>query len=182
MAHEPTELFRVESMGRPSQVQTAPGSPPFERGILGAALSPKQIDGTEHTVVQLMLDDDRPGFDPLLLDCPLVAEIRTPAGDVVTRELFDHDVFRRRLHAERAAGGDELRGVLLLTDGELPPAYLRLAFLTVSVADTAGCDLVVVRSARDELVGAIDAGRADGSLSEREHRGLLTTIEQRHPV
>jgi hypothetical protein len=176
------ELLRVETMGRPAQVQTPPGSPAFERGVLGAALSPKVIDGREHTVVQVMLDDDRPGFDRSLLDCPMVAEIQTPAGDVVTRELFDHDAFRRELHAEKAAGGDELRGVLLLSGGELPPTYLRLAFLDVPVGDIDGCDLVVVRSDRDDLIAAIDAGLADGSLSEREHRGLRTTIEQRHPA
>lgn len=169
-------------MGRPAQMQTAPGSPPFEGGVLGAAMSPKPIDGNEHTVVQLMLDDDRPGFDRSLLDCPLVAEVRTPAGDVVTRELFDHDRFRQELHAERAASGDDLRGVLLLTDGELPPAYLRLAFLSVPLSDTEGCDLVVIRSERAELLAAIDTGRDDGSLREDEHRGLRTTIEQRHPV
>lgn len=168
-------------MGRPAQMQTAPGTPPYEGGILGAAVSPKLIDGDEHTVVQVMLDDDRPGFDRSLLDCPLVAEICTPAGDVVTRELFDHHRFRQELHAERAAGGDELRGVLLLTDGELPPAYLRLAFLAVPVVDTDGCDLVVIRSERAELLAAIDAGREDGSLDEHEHRGLRTTIQQRHP-
>lgn len=176
------ELLRIRSMGRPAQMQTAPGSPPFEHGVLGAAMSPKPIDGNEHTVVQLMLDDDRPGFDRSLLDCPLVAEIRTPGGEVLTRELFDHDRFRQGLRDERVAGGDELRGVLLLTDGELPPAYLRLAFLSVPVPDTEGCDLVVTRSERDALLGAIDAGRDDGSLREDEHRGLRTTIEQRHPV
>lgn len=171
----------MRSMGRPAQMQTTPGSPEFSAGVLGAALSPKEIDGQEHTVVQLLLDDDQPGFDTELLDCPLVAEIRTPAGDVVTRELFDHDRFRQQLHAERAAGGDELRGVLLLTQGELPPPYIRLAFLAVPVADTDGCDLTIVRAERAELVEAIDAALHDGSLSERHHRNLATTIEQRHP-
>lgn len=176
------ELIRIALGGRPSQMQTAPGDPSYEAGVLGVALSPKTIDGDEHTVVQLMLDDDRPGFDRTLLDCPLVAEIRTPAGDVVTRELFDHDVFRQRLHDERAVGGDELRGVLLLTDGQLPPAYLRLAFLTVPVADTDGCLLAVVRSDRDDLVAAIDAGHAAGALADSEFRSLSTMIEQRHPI
>ena len=168
-------------MGRPTQMQTAPGSPAYEAGILGAALSPKMIEDTEHTVVQVMLDDDRPRFDRSLLDCPLVAEMHTPDGDLLTRDLFDHERFRRQLREERDAGGNELRGVLLLTGGELPPPYLRLAFLNVAVAGTDGCDLVVVLSARDELVEAIDAGRADGSLQEHEHHGLITTIQQRHP-
>ena len=174
--------MRIRSMGRGAQVQTPPGSPEFERGVLGAAISPKAIDGSEHTVVQVMFDDDRPGFDRSLLDCPLVAEVRAPADDVVTRELFDHDRFRRDLHAERAGGGDVLRGVLLLTDGELPPAYLRLAFLDLPVADTDGCDVAIVRSRREELIGAIDAARADGSLGDDEHRALTTTIDQRHPA
>ncbi len=162
-------------------MQTAPGDGPFLAGVLGVALSPKVIDGSEHTVVQLLLDDDRPAFDDSLLDCPLVAEIRTPAGDIVTRELFDHDEFRRRLHAERADGGHELRGVLLLTGGQLPPAYLRLAFLSIPVGDTDGCALAVVRSGRDDLMDAIDAGRLDGSLADSEFRSLSTMIDQRHP-
>ncbi len=176
------ELIRIMLAGRPSQMQTMPGDEAFEAGLLGVAVSPKEIDGAEHTVVQAMFDDDRPGFDATLLDCPMVAEIRTPAGDVVTRELFDHDVFRRALHAERASGGDDLRGVLLLTGGALPPAYLRLAFLTAPVADTAECSLVIARFGRDELVAAIDGGQADGSLSTTEHRSLSTMIDQRHPV
>ncbi len=176
------ELIRLALGGQPSQMQTAPGDPPFEAGLLGVALSPKDIDDTPHTVVQAMFDDDRPGFDRTLLDCPLMAEVRTPAGDVVTRDLFDHAGFRRALQAERASGGDELRGVLLLTGGELPPAYLRLAFLDIPVAATDGCMLVVVRSERDDLLEAIDAGHADGSLSEREHRCLTTMIDQRPPT
>ena len=176
------ELLRIRSGGRPSQMQTVPGSAEFERGVLGAALSPKEIDGDQHTVVQLLLDDDQPGFDVSLLDCPLVAEIRTPAGDVVTRELFDHDRFRHELLDDRQSGGSDLRGVLLLTDGQLPPRYIRLAFLGSPIADTDGCELVIVRTERDELLAAIDAGLESGSLSEQEHRGLRTTIEQRHPA
>lgn len=176
------ELLRTDLPGRPMQVETAPGSVPFERGILGIAVSPKDIEGSEHTVVQLLLDDDQAGFDRALLDCPMVAELRTPAGDVITRELFDHDRFRSQLHQERQAGGNELRGVLVLTGGELPPPYIRLAFLAVPVTDTGGCSLFVVRTERDDLLAAIDAGHADGSLTDREHRGLRTTVEQRHPV
>lgn len=175
------ELIRVRSVGSAAQMQTAPGDTPFEAGVLGLAMSPKAIDGTEHTVVQVMLDDDRPSFDRELLDCPMVAEIRTPAGDVVTRDLFDHAAFRRRLHADRAGGDDELRGVLLTTGGELPPAYLRLAFLAVAVSDTEGCDLVVSRHDRHELLAAVDGGHAQGAISDAEHRSLATTIEQRHP-
>jgi hypothetical protein len=176
------ELIRVRSTGGAAQVQTVVGSPPFEAGVLGVALSPKVVDGSERTVVQLMLDDDRGGFDRSLLDCPLVAEVRTPAGDLVTRDLFDHDGFRRRLSDERSQGGDELRGVLVITAGELPPAYLRLAFLDLPVAHTAGCDVVVTRHQRDRLLDVVDRAFADGSVDEREHHGLRTTIEQRHPA
>lgn len=175
------ELIRIRSMGRPAQMQTSPGEPPFEAGVLGVAMSPKEIDGTEHTVVQLMVDDDRPGFDEGLLHDPVLAEIRTPAGDVITRDLFDHDEFRQRLHAERAEGGEELRGVLLVTDGGLPPRYLRLAFLPVAVADTEDCDLVITRHDRDELLAAVDASHAGGALADHEHRALRITVEQRHP-
>ncbi|MDY7105490.1 MAG: hypothetical protein S0880_30245 [Actinomycetota bacterium] len=176
------ELIRVRSAGAPAQVQTAPGDGPYELGVLGVAMHPKVIDGAAHTVVQVMLDDDRPGFDSALLDDPMTAEVRTPAGDVVSRELFDHDEFRRRLAAEQADGGNELRGVVLRTQGQLPPPYLRLAFLPVAVADTEGCDLVVARHGRDELLAAVDAARDDGGLSEHDHRNLRTAIDQRHPA
>lgn len=175
-------LISIALDGRPTQSQTAPGDTPYEAGVLGVAVHPKTIDGEAHVVVQVMLDDDRPGFDRSLLDCPLVAEVRTPAGDVITRELFDHDAFRRALDRERHAGGDDLHGVLLRTGGELPPAYLRLGFLALPLADTAGCSLVVSRFGRDELVEAVDAGRADGSLAAVEHRSLTTMIDQRHPA
>ena len=175
-------LISLALDGRPTQTQTAPGDAPYEAGVLGVAVHPKAIDGEDHTVVQIMLDDDRPGFDRTLLDCPMVAEVRTPAGDVITRELFDHDTFRRALDTERRAGGDDLRGVLLRTGGELPPPYLRLGFLALALADTDGCALVVSRFDRDELLEAVDAGRDDGSLAAGEHRSLTTMIDQRHPA
>ncbi|MDE0801682.1 MAG: hypothetical protein OSA99_00015 [Acidimicrobiales bacterium] len=174
-------LISIDLDGQPNQTQTAPGDTAYETGILGVAVHPKVIDGEDHTVVQIMVDDDRPGVDRSLLDCPMVAEVRTPVGDVITRELFDHDEFRRALDAERRAGGDDLRGVLLRTGGRLPPAYLRLGFLAVALSDTEGCSLVVSRFGRDELLEAVDAGRVDGSLAAGEHRSLTTMIDQRHP-
>jgi hypothetical protein len=84
------------------------------------------------------------------------------AGDLVARELFDHDAFRRRLYAEREAEGDQLHGVLVLSEGELPPPYLRLAFLPVPLAGTAGHTLSVVRSARTELIDGIEAAFCRG--------------------
>src|SRR3546814_17064049 len=85
-------------------------------------------------------------FDRTLLDSPLVAELRTPSGDVVVRDLFDHDRFRHDLRADQEAGGRVLRGVLVLTGGELPPPHVRLAFLPGSVSGTAGTTLAVVRT------------------------------------
>ena len=155
------ELLKVELSGVAAQAETATGSDPYDLGVLGVAVHPKQIDGLEQTVVQMMFDDDRSGFDPSLIDCPLVAEVWSSAGDLVARELFDHDAFRRRLYAEREAEGDQLHGVLVLSEGELPPPYLR--------------------SARTELIDGIEAAFAEGSLTDRQRRHLIVAIEQRHP-
>ena len=175
------ELLKVELSGVAAQAETATGSDPYDLGVLGVAVHPKQFDGLEQTVVQMMFDDDRSGFDPSLIDCPLVAEVWSSAGDLVARELFDHDAFRRRLYAEREAEGDQLHGVLVLSEGELPPPYLRLAFLPVPLAGTAGHTLSVVRSARTELIDGIEAAFAEGSLTDRQRRHLIVAIEQRHP-
>ncbi|MBK9561510.1 MAG: hypothetical protein IPO44_18755 [Candidatus Microthrix sp.] len=85
----------------------------------------------------MMFDDDRSGFDPSLIDPPSSPRCGRRRA-TWSLELFDHDAFRRRLYAERQAEGDELHGVLVLSDGELPPRYLRLAFLPVPLAGTAG--------------------------------------------
>ena len=176
------ELLRVELSGVAAQAETATGSDPYERGVLGISVDSKRIEGTDHTVMQVMFDDDRPGFDARTLECPLVAEIRSPAGDLITRELFDHDAFRQRLRADRDTGGNDLRGVLLLTDGELPPAYLRFAFLDTALGHLGGCTLVVARSDRDDLVASIEQGYGEGLLTDEEYQGLMTTIDQRHPA
>ena len=176
------ELLRVELSGVAAQAETATGSDPYERGVLGISVDSKRIEGTDHTVMQVMFDDDRPGFDARTLECPLVAEIRSPAGDLITRELFDHDAFRQRLRVDRDTGDNDLRGVLLLTDGELPPAYLRFAFLDTPLARIGGCTLVVARSERVDLVASIEQGYGDGSLTDEEYQGLMTGIDQRHPA
>jgi hypothetical protein len=177
-----TDLLRLELIGAPGRVETAPGSPAAERGIVGVDVRGMSIDGTAHTVVQVLFDDDVPGFERALLDQPLVAELRTPGGDVVVRDLFDHDRFRRDLHAEQQAGEANLRGVLVLPGGELPPHYIRLAFLPVPVDGTAGTTLAVVRTDVPELVMAVDDALEREEVSEAEHRALLTAIEQRHPA
>src|SRR5690349_20469098 len=110
-------------------------SPMGRHGLLGVDVRGRSIDGQDQTVVQILLDDDRPGFDPTLLDAPMVAELTDPDGRTVATEPFDHDRFRQRLRAERDAGESVLRGVLVLTDGELPPPYVRLAFLPVAIGD-----------------------------------------------
>jgi hypothetical protein len=163
-------------------VETSIGSPAWERGVLGVDVTGLAVEGVDHTVVQVLFDDDAPAFDRELLDAPLVAELRQPSGDVVVRDLFDHDRFRRDLRADQEAGRDELRGVLVLTGGQLPPPYVRLAFLPVAVEATAGTTLAVVRTDVPELFVAVDDALAREEIDEDEHRALLTTIEQRHPT
>lgn len=178
---ETTDLLRLELIGGPGRVETAPGSTAATRGVLGVDVRGLAVEGVPHTVVQVLFDDDVPGFERALLDAPLAAELRSPAGEVVVRDLFDHDRFRRQLHEERETGRSTLRGVLVLPAGELPPNYVRLAFLPVDVADTAGTTLAVVRTDVPELVAAVDDALARGEITDAEHRALCTTIEQRHP-
>lgn len=176
------DLLRLELIGGPGRVETSVGSPAWERGVLGVDVTGLAVEGVDHTVVQVLFDDDAPAFDRALLDSPLVAELRNPAGEVQVRDLFDHDRFRQALRADQEAGGDELRGVLVLTGGELPPPYVRLAFLPLPIGATAGTTLAVVRTDVPELVMAVDDALEREEIDEVEHRGLLTTIEQRHPA
>jgi len=173
------ELFRVELSGGPSQVSFGAGSVP--RGVLGVDVATRSIEGVEHSVVQLLLDDDQPGFDAALLDAPLVAELQDPTGDVLAREPFDHDRFRRRLRAEQEAGESVTRGVLVLTGGELPPRWIRLAFLPRALGATRGMTLVVRRSTVAALRAGVDDAHAHGRIGDAERHALLTSIEQRHP-
>ena len=175
------ELLRLELSGRTGQVETPPGSPPHELGLLGVDVSTLVLDEVEHVVVQALFDDDTPGFDRTLLSHPLVAELLGPDGSLVLRELFDHDRFRQDLRAERDAGIDDLRGVLVLTGGELPPHYIRLAFLPLPVADTAGTTLVLRRTDVEALVAGVEVAHTRGEVDDDERRSLLLTIEQRHP-
>jgi hypothetical protein len=69
----------------------------------------------------------------------------------------------------------------VLPGGELPPHYLRLAFLPVPVEETAGTTLAVVRTDVPDLVTAVDDALEREEITEAEHRSLLTAIEQRHP-
>ncbi len=179
--HGDMDLLRLELIGGPGRVETAPGSPASARGVLGVDVTDITVEGEEHTAVQVLFDDDVPGFEVSLLDGPLVAELRNPAGDVVVRDLFDHDRFRRELLAEQQAGESERRGVLVLTGGELPPHYVRLAFLPMALADTEGTTLAVVPTEVHELRSAVDDALERNEIDEVEHRALLVSIEQRHP-
>jgi len=175
-----TDLLRLELIGGPGRVQTAPGSPAAERGVVGVDVRGLVVEGDPHTVVQVLFDDDEPGFDRTLLDAPMLAELRNAAGDVVIRDLFDHHAFREALLAEQQAGGNELRGVLVLPGGELPPPHVRLAFLPVPVEKTAGAQLAIVRTDADALAVAIDAALRNGDIDRIEHRSMQTALRQRH--
>ncbi len=174
------ELLRLELTGRTGQVRTPTGSPPNEAGLLGVDVRTLDLEGQTHLVVQALFDDDIPGFDRSLLDGPLVADLVGGDGGLVVRELFDHDRFRQALHADREAGADELRGVLVLADGELPPHYVRLAFLPVPIQETEGTVLVVRQAGVDELVAGVEVAHARGEVTDDERQALLVTIEQRH--
>ena len=178
-----TELCRVELSGRPGQV-TFDGSDEGAGGLLGVDVAAREIDGSRFTVVQVLFDDDLPGFDPELLDGPLVAELLDvgATGDsTLAREPFDNDRFRQRLLRERRAGESTLRGVLVLTEGELPPRWIRLAFLPVELGAAAGTALVVRRTTVLELVDGADQAMIAGAIGEDEHRSMLISIEQRYP-
>jgi hypothetical protein len=183
------ELLSIPLAGGPTQVmvQDLPAVT-GPHGVLGVDVASRTIDGHHWTVVQLLLDDDHPLFDRSLLDAPVVAEVRThghaDCGDpvVLALEPFDHDAFRRQLAAEHAAGQSTTRGVLVRTGGELPPPFVRLAFLPIELAETAGADLLVRRTTVAELVAGVEKAFAEGGITDDDRRALLTTIEQRHPT
>jgi len=179
------ELVRAALEGGPTQVMVDAAAHGEGRcGVLGIDVAARTIDGRHWIVVQLLLDDDHPGFDRSLLDAPVVAEVRGRHGDgaVLAMEPFDHDAFRRQLQAERAAGDSQTRGVLVLTGGQLPPPYVRLAFLPLELAESAGADLVVRRTTVAELVAGVEHAFAHGEVTDDERRALLVGIEQRHPT
>src|SRR4029077_16704873 len=104
--HRPdVTLAHIALSGRPVQTMAEDDrSPMGRRGVLGIDVAGRTLDGVDQTVVQILLDDDRPDFDRTLLDTPLVAELATAARAVIAREPFDHDRFRQTLLAEREAG------------------------------------------------------------------------------
>jgi hypothetical protein len=175
------ELFRVELTGAPVRADSATAGWSAELpGVLGVDVAARVLDGTEWTVVQVLLDDDHPGFDHALLDGPLVAELIGADGDVIAREPFDHDRFRRQLRDERHAGESSARGVLVTTNGELPPPWIRLAFLPVEIGATAGASLLARRTSVAALRLAVDDAHGRGEITDAERRAVLLSIEQRH--
>lgn len=183
------ELISVPLAGGPAQVLTA-DQPVLDgpHGVIGVDVGTSTIDGHHWTVVQLLLDDDHPLFDRTLLDAPIVAEVRThghgPGNEAVALALepFDHDAFRQQLQREHTSGESTTRGVLVRTGGALPPPYVRLAFLPVELAATAGADLLVRRTTVAELVAGVEAAYARAEITDDDRRALLITIEQRHPT
>jgi hypothetical protein len=183
------ELISTELAGGPVQVLTADQlARTGPHGVVGVDVSARTIDGHHWTVVQLLLDDDDPLFDRSLLDAPVVAEVRTHGHGqqshpvIVALEPFDHERFRDQLRAERDRGETTTRGVLVLTGGQLPPPYVRLAFLPVELAETAGCELTVRRTTVAELVAGAERAFAAGEITDDQRRALLIAIEQRHPT
>ena len=158
-----------------------PATPLARAGVMGIDIAAREVDGQQFTVAQLLLDDDLDGFDRSLLNSPIVAELVDHDDVVMLREPFDHDRFRRQLHEERAAGESTTRGVLVLTNGELPPPWVRLAFVPVPLETTDGGTLVVRRTTVAELNDGVEVAFGRGAITETERRAVLISIEQRHP-
>ncbi len=156
-----------------------------ETGILGVDISPRQIGGVDYSVVQLILDDEHGGDGPGLLDSPLVADVMAPGAGgedpPLARALFDHAEFREKLRSEHEAGESETRGILIINEGELPPPWIRMAFVELPLRITAGMDLVVHRSTVEELVAGIEKSFAEGLATETQRRDMLISIGQHHP-
>jgi hypothetical protein len=174
-------LARIDLTGAPLRVMAGEPGATLVPELIGVDVTRRAVDGVEHTVVQVLLDDDRPDFAPAFYDAPIVADVVHPDGSVVARELLDHDRFRRQLAAEREEGRSERRGVLLLDDGQVPEPWVRLAFLPVTLATTAGTTLQLQRTTVDELIEGIERAAADGAMSSAERTGALTAVEHLHP-
>lgn len=176
------ELISFDLTGAAVQVLTpSGGEAPAVIGIVGVDVAARRVEAADHTAVQVLLDDDQVGFDRTLLDGPIVVELVDASGTVVAREPLDHDRFRRRLKAEHDVGQTSTRGVLVLTDGELPPPWIRLAFLPVPLAATAGTRLVLRRTTVADLITGVESAHASGELTDDQRRTALQSIEQRHP-
>lgn len=175
-------LATIELTGAPVRVMTGDSPGVLADGILGVDVRGTSVEGAPHVVVQVLLDDDRPDFDPALYDAPVVVDVLGGDAGMLASELADHDRFRRALRDERDQGRPQRRGVLLLTDGELPERWVRLAFLALPIAATSGATLVLRRAAPEELVDGVERAYADGAIGDDERAAALTTIEHLHPL
>jgi hypothetical protein len=174
-------LASIDLTGAPVRVTADQAGAALAADLVGVDVARTEVDGVEHTVVQVLLDDDRVGFDPTLLEGPLLVEVVRPDGTVVAREPADHDRFRRELQAERGSSHGERRGVLLLTAGELPPPWIRLAFLPIALHDTSATVLRLQRSTVAELLDGVERAAAAGAMSDADRRAALIAIEHLHP-
>jgi hypothetical protein len=175
------QLASIQLTGDPVRVMAGEPATVLADGVLGVDVRGTSVEGTPHVVVQVLLDDDRPDFDPDLYDAPVVVDVLGSDAVMLASELADHDAFRRALRDERDEGRPERRGVLLLTDGELPERWVRLAFLPLPLDSTDGATLVLRRAATDELVAGVERAYADGAIGDAERTAALTTIEHLHP-
>lgn len=174
-------LFDTELHGEPVRVLAADDPRLTAVGLAGVEVVGRRIEERDHTVVQVLLDDDAPGFDTTLLDAPVVVDVVAADGTLITRELLDHDATRRQLQAERLAGRSEIRGVLVLTDGELPPPWVRLAFVPLPLEATAGTRMVLRRTSVQELLAGVEAAFVAGEMTDQQRQVAIRTIDQRHP-
>jgi hypothetical protein len=174
------ELARITLTGGPVRAEVAHGAV-LGPGLLGVDVAERAIDGRSWTVVQLLLDDDDPAFDRALLDCPMVATVLGGDGAVLVREPLDHDRFRRQLRYERDRGESFTRGMLVTTGGQLPPPWIRLAFLPLDLAATAAAVLTIERTSVAALQQGAEDAYARGEITDAERVAVLTAIEQRHP-
>jgi hypothetical protein len=175
------QLAHIALTGQPLRAMAAEGGDSQRSGVVGIDVAERRADGAVYTVIQLLFDDDLAGFDRQLLDSPLLAEVLDANGQIVRREPFDHDQFRQTLHTEHAGGTAVTRGVLVRTEGELPPPWVRLAFVPLAVSATAGATLVIRRTTVAELRSGVDQAYALGEISDQERLAVLLSIDQRHP-
>jgi hypothetical protein len=174
-------LARIDMTGAPVRAMADEPGATIAASLVGVDVTRRAVDGVEHTVVQVLLDDDRPDFPTALYDAPIVADLVRGDGSVVARELLDHDRFRRQLAAEREEGRSERRGVLLLDGGQLPEPWVRLAFLPVPLAGTAGTTMQLRRTTVDELLEGIEGAVDEGAMTAAERASALTAVEHLHP-
>jgi hypothetical protein len=68
----------------------------------------------------------------------------------------------------------------LLTDGELPPPWIRLCFLPLALTAGAGATLVLRRTTVEDLVAGVERSAAEGAITDNERVAALTAIEHLH--